>query len=211
MSVAHRVAALGVGLLTIVAAWMLLDSESELAERLTAPRPAGKSPLTEEERVVIREEIRVELDARVSDDPVPVESLRSTVPTVAPSTTTTTLVPSDALCPQWWVVATGAGWPADPALLKVLDWIMWRESRCLEHVIGNGGYGLTQIQWSVHREWITELGFERDELLNPAVNLAMARHLFLMVDDNAAFECGFSPWYPSEPGRSWCAVWEELS
>ena len=80
MSASFRVAALGVRPLTIVAAWMLLDSESELAERLTAPRPSGESPLTEEERGVIREEIRVELDVRVSDEPVPVESLRASAP-----------------------------------------------------------------------------------------------------------------------------------
>lgn len=214
MNGAFRAAALGVGLLTIIAGWMLLDSESELAERFVAPRPAGESPLTEEERGVIRGEIRVELDARVSDESVSVESLRSERSAVSkpvPSVTTTTLVPSDALCPQWWVVAVGAGWPADPELLEVLDWIMWRESRCLDHVIGNGGYGLTQIQWSAHRDWISELGFERDELLNPAVNLAMARHLFLMVDDSSSYACGFSPWYMSEPGRSWCDVYEELS
>ena len=125
-----------------------------------------------------------------------------------PSTTTTTLCRLTRSAHSGGSLLSALR-PADPALLEVLDWIMWRELAA-QHVIGNGGYGLTQIQWSAHREWISELGFERDELLNPAVNLAMARHLFLMVDDNSAFDCGFSPWYMSQPGRSWCEVWEEL-
>lgn len=135
----------------------------------------------------------------------------TTAEVVRVTTTTTTLVPGTARCPEWWTVAVGAGWPADPAILTTLDWIMWRESRCLPDVIGDGSYGLTQLQWSVHGEWIGELGFTRDDLLEPAANLALAKVLFDRADDDPAFLCGFSPWHMSQPGKHWCRVLEELS
>lgn len=197
-----RISALGVGLLTVISSWMLLDPEPDMSD--------GRLELTAEERDVIRAEIAAELDSRVADVPVPVESLRSTSTEPAESTTTTTLVPPYARCPEWWVVATGAGWPSDPAVLQVLDWVMWRESRCQSDAVGDGSYGLTQIQWSVHGSWIGELGFERDELLKPAVNLAMAWHLYQLVDDDPDYDCGFSPWYMSQPGKHWCKVLEDL-
>lgn len=141
-----------------------------------------------------------------SQVPVATTAVGITVPT-----TTTTLVPDSARCPDWWVVAVGAGWPQDQALLGTLDWIMWRESRCQPEVIGDGSYGLTQLQWSVHSGWISGLGFDRESLLHPAVNLALAWELFQRVDADETYWCGFSPWYMSEPGRHWCSVWEELS
>ena len=197
-----RLSALGVGLLTMIGSWMLLDAEPDMS----------KYPLelSSEERDVIRAEIASELAGRVSDVPVPVDAFRSTSTKSAETTTTTTLVPPYARCPQWWVVAVGAGWPADPALLEVLDWVIWRESRCQSDAVGDGSYGLTQIQWSVHADWIGLLGFERDELLEPAVNLAMAWHLYRVVDADPDYDCGFSPWYMSQPGRHWCRVLEDL-
>jgi hypothetical protein len=134
----------------------------------------------------------------------------TTAEVIRVTTTTTTLVPDTARCPEWWTIAVGAGWPADPAMLATLDWIMWRESRCLPDVIGDGSYGLTQLQWSVHGDWIVELGFTRDDLLEPAANLALAKVLFDRVDDDPNFWCGFSPWYMSEPGTHWCRVWKEF-
>ena len=212
------------GVLTCVslsagAVWLLVNDRDqvELVERLTAPVTAGESRFTEQELTAIRADIVEELAELESDVTVSVESLRSErvipnpVSNVVPSTTTTTLVPADARCPEWWVVAIGAGWPEDRAVLEVLDWIIWAESRCQPDAIGDGSYGLTQIQWSVHDDWIVELGFERDELLEPATNLALAYQLYRTVDQDSAYRCGFSPWYMSQPGRHWCDVLDDLS
>jgi len=38
-------------------------------------------------------------------------------------------------------------------------------------VVGNGGYGLMQIQWSVWGDMISAHGFERDDLFDPSVNI----------------------------------------
>jgi len=121
------------------------------------------------------------------------------------TTTTTTWVPDDALCGQWWVVASAVGWP-EHIIEQALDELMWRESRCQPDAIGDGSDGLTQIQWSVHRGWITDLGYTRDELSHPSVNLAIAWHLYQIADDHDAFRCGLSPWYPSTPPDvdHWC-------
>lgn len=112
--------------------------------------------------------------------------------------------PDWARCPEWWLPAQVVGW--EPELLPVLDLVMWRESRCLPEVIGTGGYGLLQIQWSVHSGWIREMGFGRDDLLRPSANLAVGRVLWQMAEDSVAFDCGWSPWYMSQPGRHWCKV-----
>ena len=134
----------------------------------------------------------------------------TTSTTVVPASTTTAVAvewvaaPAGARCPDWWLPAQVAGW--EPDLLPVLDWVIWRESRCLPDVVGTGGYGLLQIQWSVHRGWVEPLGFERGDLLEPAVNLAVGRVLWQMAEDDGAFLCGWSPWYMSQPGRHWCAV-----
>ena len=121
------------------------------------------------------------------------------------TTTTTTWVPHDALCGEWWVVARAAGWP-DHIIEQALDELMWRESRCQPDVIGDGSDGLTQIQWSVHRDWIIELGFTREDLSHPSVNLTLAWHLFQIAENHDAFRCGLSPWYPSTPPDvdHWC-------
>jgi hypothetical protein len=112
--------------------------------------------------------------------------------------------PDWARCPEWWLSAQVVGW--EPELLPVLDLVMWRESRCLPEVIGNGGYGLLQIQWSVHSDWIEGLGFSRDDMLRPSANLAAGRVLWQMAEDSSSFQCGWSPWYMSQPGRHWCEV-----
>lgn len=137
--------------------------------------------------------------------PVPVVT---SVQVVHVDVTTSTLVPSTARCPEWWVVAIGAGWDHDLPTLLTLDWIMWRESRCQPDAVGDGSYGLTQLQWSVHSRWIRAQGFSRDDLLNPAVNLALAKQLFDMLEDDPAYICGFSAWYMSQPGEHWCEVWK---
>lgn len=116
--------------------------------------------------------------------------------------------PAGARCGEWWLAAQVAGWPAD--LLPVLDWVMWRESRCLPDVVGSGGFGLLQIQWSAHSWWITELGVDRADLLGPMWNLVVGWELWQRLDADPAFLCGWSAWYMSEPGRHWCTVEVDL-
>lgn len=112
--------------------------------------------------------------------------------------------PDSARCGMWWQAAQQVGWPAD--LLSTLDEVMWRESRCLEFVVGNGGYGLVQVQWSVHEGWLSEAGIERDMLLEPLWNLYAGWLLFQRAEASSAFRCGWSPWYPSTPPSvdHWC-------
>lgn len=156
----------------------------------------------------------VPLDVQIERSRV-VVSTSSTVP--VPVTTTANVrripdavvpqwvaAPDWARCPEWWLSAQVVGW--EPELLPVLDLVMWRESRCLPEVIGTGGYGLLQIQWSVHGGWIEEMGFGRDDMLRPSANLAVGRVLWQLAEDDPAFDCGWSPWYMSQPGRHWCVV-----
>jgi hypothetical protein len=118
--------------------------------------------------------------------------------------TTTTVAWPDGLCNEWFVTAHAVGWPRD--LLPIIGEIMWHESRCDPSVTGNGAYGLTQLQWSAHSHWITDLGFTRGELHEPATNLALAWHLYQKADTDPNYRCGLSPWYMSTPARlaHWC-------
>ena len=183
----------------LIAGNVWLGGDAQYAEPFVAPSlPPVERAITLTEQVKIRDELTAA---------APSTSSSST----SSSTTTTTLVPSDARCPEWWVVAVGAGWPTDPAILRTLDWIVWRESRCQPDAVGDGSYGLTQLQWNVHSDWIRDLGFDRDELLHPSVNLAVAWHLYRLVDSDPNYRCGFSPWYPSQPGKHWCTIMEEMT
>lgn len=201
----YRVASLSAITILLIAGSYAFGDDAEHAEPFIAPTTTTRPPaLSVAERV----QIRVELDAERATTTSLVPSI---LPAATSSTTTTTLVPESARCPEWWVVAVGAGWPTDPAILGTLDWLMWRESRCQPDAIGDGSYGLTQIQWNVHADWIRDLGFERDHLLEPAANLALAWHLYRIVDNDPAYRCGFSPWYPSQPGKHWCTVMEDMA
>lgn len=130
----------------------------------------------------------------------------------APTTSTTVTAParpfmtvpdtsvdvlSDAKCPEWWGFA--AKW-FDPDELETVDRIIWAESRCLPDVVGNGGYGLMQIQWSVWGDMISAHGFDRDDLFDPSVNIMWG---FLIAHEAERIGwCTFQPWYMS---GDWCA------
>lgn len=126
------------------------------------------------------------------------ESITAAVPAVPdgltyqPPTTTTTLVPDSALCGEWWVTATAVGW--DVADLPTLDRIMWNESRCQPDVISSTkDYGLAQINRKVWRDDVEAMGWTMDDLLNPAVNLLVAKHV---ADSAEAIGwCRFQPWH----------------
>lgn len=134
----------------------------------------------------------------------------ATTSTVPATTVVTHVIPATTVpwpegpCAEWYVTANVVGWPLD--LLSVIGEIMWRESRCLPDVTGTGAYGLTQLQWSAHSHWINDLGFSRDDLFNPAINLAVAWELFQRADNDPTFRCGLSPWYMSTPPDigHWC-------
>ena len=155
----------------------------------------------------------VDLTTTPADEPVvtaprtvPEVSILRSKPPETTTTTTTTIFDTrppepvqtvriiggidKARYPQWWSTALDAGWPTE--LLPTLDLVIHKESRGLPEVVGQGSWGLTQIQWSAHRDWI---GGEREQLLDPAFNLTVAWTLYQLAED--MYGCGWQPWYMS--------------
>lgn len=109
-----------------------------------------------------------------------------------------TTVPSWARCPQWWDEAKAAGWP--DWTLADLDYVMWRESRCIPTAFNprppDLSYGLSQLNMRAHRSWVGPLvAWDFNRLFDPATNLAVARVLFNKADH--MFGCGWQPWRTS--------------
>lgn len=105
-------------------------------------------------------------------------------------------VPASALCPQWWQTAVDVGWRK--SLLPTLDYLMWRESRCLpdQHNTDdpNGGSrGLVQVNgfWT---PWLASKGIvKRSEgLFRPRRNLRAALAIYNYADTK--YGNGFGPW-----------------
>lgn len=105
-------------------------------------------------------------------------------------------IPGWALCPQWWSTARQVGWHTRE--IWMLDFVMWRESRCKPHVHNpddpmSGSYGLTQVNggWS---RWLRERGVlnKRADLYNPKVNLLAALHIYNYAQDR--YGKGWNPW-----------------
>ena len=106
-------------------------------------------------------------------------------------------VPASALCPQWWQTAVDVGWRE--SLLPTLDYLMWRESRCLpdqhnkKDPVG-GSRGLVQVNgfWT---PWLASKGIvKRSEgLFGPRRNLRAALAIYNYAD--ARYGNGFGPWY----------------
>jgi hypothetical protein len=105
-------------------------------------------------------------------------------------------VPASALCPQWWQTAVDVGWRE--SLLPTLDYLMWRESRCLpdqhntKDPVG-GSRGLVQVNgfWT---PWLVSKGIvKRSEgLFGPKRNLRAALAIYNYAD--ARYDNGFGPW-----------------
>ena len=105
-------------------------------------------------------------------------------------------VPASALCPQWWQTAVDVGWRK--SLLPTLDYLMWRESRCLpdqhntKDPVG-GSRGLVQVNgfWT---PWLVSKGIvKRSEgLFGPKRNLRAALAIYNYAD--ARYDNGFGPW-----------------
>ena len=119
-------------------------------------------------------------------------------PTTTESTTTTTTLP-EGKCAEWFPLAVEVGWPIDR--LEKLGKILWNESRCLPDVRGSGSYGLAQMQYSAHHEWMkSEFGItNREELYDPTLNLLTA--LWLAEYAEQHYGCWAQPWYMS---GDWC-------
>lgn len=123
--------------------------------------------------------------------PTPVTTL-ITLPIASETTTTLPPPPADAHCPEWWALAREAGWTDD--LLPTLDYVMWRESRCLTtahnttlNKDGSSDIGLTQLNdrsWCLPTRWypngylqtigiLPTVGCE--QLFDPYLNLLSAK------------------------------------
>jgi hypothetical protein len=137
----------------------------------------------------------------IASDPPRLRSKTSsttTTTTIAPSTTTTTEpVPGidAARYPELWATAVETGW--SPDRLPTLDLIIFHESRGDLTAVGTGAYGVTQIQWSAHKQWLTtELDItEPEQLFDPYTNLEAA--LWLAEYAETHYGCWAQPWYMS--------------
>lgn len=141
---------------------------------------------------------------QVSFAPFTTTSTTSTTTTV-PETTTTTLSPEtiafleEAAARQAEIDVMAIAYPncAEwlPTLLEVggqlEDWptwsrVLWTESRCQPTADNGACVGLTQIFYDVHHKWLSELGIDRDGLLDPVKNLTFA----VLLQSSS----GWSPW-----------------
>jgi len=110
----------------------------------------------------------------------------------ATTTTTSTTVPADAKCPDLWRYIT-AWWPTDQA--HTVDRIAYAESRCIPDIVNPNGadIGVMQVNWPTWSQFVTDLGYTRDDLVNPAVNLLIAK---LISEEAEAI------------GWRWCQPWD---
>jgi hypothetical protein len=137
----------------------------------------------------------------IASDPPRLRSKASnttTTTTMAPTTTTTTepvFGIEAARYPDLWITAVEAGWPTDR--LPTLDLIAYHESRGQTDVVGTGAYGVLQIQWSAHKDWLTtELGVtEPKQLFDPLTNMVAALWLAEYAEEH--YGCWAQPWYMS--------------
>jgi len=102
------------------------------------------------------------------------------------------VVPSWALCPQWWQLASDVGWQETE--LPTLDYVLWKESRC-DPTVHNpddpqgGSFGLAQVNGF----WKKYLLLNRvTDLFTPRVNLAGALRIWQYANDKHGN--GWGPW-----------------
>ena len=119
---------------------------------------------------------------------------------------TTTTVPDDARCPQWWSTLAIA-FPRDQ--WANADRVMWAESRCQPDAhrtvsgrVGSGDHGLFQINM-VHLPMLAEYGITAHDLFTPAMNVIAAWIIYEQAD--GWYGCGWQPWYMSIDPDRMCA------
>jgi hypothetical protein len=131
----------------------------------------------------------------------------STFATTTSTTTTTLPVPASAKCGGFWNLARSIGWEEEH--LEKLDYVMWRESRCLPKAFNaldpnEGSAGLTQINyfWAQKTRYYPR-GYlqtyavlkNRNELFEPRTNLLAALTIFRYSEEVNG--CGWKPWLVS--------------
>ena len=113
----------------------------------------------------------------------------------APLPPETTVAPVDAFasykCGVWFPLAIAQGWPDDPVILKTLDRVMWRESRCTPDADSGPDHGLMQIN-QIHTKWLNDLGWNHEDMKDPTANLRFAWLLYSGREANG--QCGWQPW-----------------
>lgn len=114
--------------------------------------------------------------------------------TTMPSTTVYLPVADGAKCPAWWDTAVSMGWPAE--LLPTLDRVMWNESRCQPDATNGADHGLVQVNWATWQHLVKGLGYTKQSLYVPAINLLVGRLIYQAAVD-ANYRCPWSPWYMS--------------
>ena len=94
-------------------------------------------------------------------------------------------------CGVWFPLAISQGWPDNPAVLKTLDRILWRESRCTADADSGPDHGLMQIN-QIHSKWLDDLGWTHEDMKDPTANLRFAWLLYSGREANN--QCGWTPW-----------------
>ena len=94
-------------------------------------------------------------------------------------------------CGVWFPLAISQGWPDNPVVLKTLNRIMWRESRCTADADSGPDHGLMQIN-QIHSKWLDDLGWTHEDMKDPAANLRFAWLLYSGREANG--QCGWTPW-----------------
>jgi len=94
-------------------------------------------------------------------------------------------------CGVWFPLAISQGWPDNPIVLKTLDRIMWRESRCTADADSGPDHGLLQIN-KIHTKWLDDLGWTHEDMKDPTANLRFAWLLYSGREANG--QCGWTPW-----------------
>ena len=118
-------------------------------------------------------------------------------------------IPAEAHHPEWWGLAREAGWTDD--LLPTLDYVMWRESRCLTTAHnttlnrdGSADLGLTQINdrsWCLPTRWYPQGYLQTigilptvgcEQLFDPYLNLLSAKAIHDYAQQTNGN--GWQPW-----------------
>jgi len=94
-------------------------------------------------------------------------------------------------CGVWFPLAISQGWPDNPIVLKTLDRVMWRESRCTPDADSGPDHGLMQIN-QIHSDYIDQLGWTHEGMKDATANLRFAYLLWSGREKNG--QCGWTPW-----------------
>jgi len=121
-----------------------------------------------------------------------IEALNASTAPPLPETTVAAIHSFDSYkCGVWFPLAISQGWPDNPVVLKTLDRIMWRESRCQPDADSGPDHGLMQIN-QIHTKYIEQLGWTFEGMKDPTANLRFAYLLWSGREENG--ECGWTPW-----------------